>query len=141
MKKELNSYKDVKTYADFVEFYGIKAILNNSIIEKFPYEYQVINGELETYYNNEGDEITLEEYEELEYPEYDPEPVEIYQYYIVSESDANLIADYTDDIVFYIPEINVYLWAITHYGTAWDYVPITLNVDEEDIFNSEYVPF
>lgn len=50
------------------------------------------------------------------------EQLEIYQYYIVSDSGADLIREYTNDPLFYLPVLDCYVWGVTHYGTAWDYV-------------------
>lgn len=47
---------------------------------------------------------------------------EVYQYYIITDSGARMLADYTDEIVYYHEELDMYLWGITHFGTSWDYV-------------------
>ena len=47
---------------------------------------------------------------------------EIFQYYIVSDAGAELIKEYTDDPLFYVPDLYIYVWGITHYGTSWEYV-------------------
>ncbi len=46
---------------------------------------------------------------------------EIFQYYIVSESGAEILED-INEIVYYNSELDIYLWGVTHYGTAWDHV-------------------
>ena len=46
---------------------------------------------------------------------------EIYQFYIVS--DPSFLLEHTDEPVFYDSELDLYIWGITHFGTAWDYVP------------------
>lgn len=47
---------------------------------------------------------------------------EVYQWYIVSSSGAEMIQEYTDEILYYHEELDMYLWGVTHWGTAWDYV-------------------
>lgn len=47
---------------------------------------------------------------------------EVYQYYIISDSGASFLDEYTDELVFYNEELDMYLWGITHFGTSWDYV-------------------
>ena len=47
---------------------------------------------------------------------------EIYQWYIITEQGANFLEEYTDEIVYYHEEMDLYVWAITHFGTSWDYV-------------------
>lgn len=47
---------------------------------------------------------------------------DIFQYYIVSNEGARILAEDTDEIVLYNEEFDINLWCVTHYGTAWDYV-------------------
>lgn len=47
---------------------------------------------------------------------------EIYQFYIISDYGAEFLIEHTDEIVFYNEKLDLYLWGITHFGTAWDYV-------------------
>lgn len=58
-------------------------------------------------------------------------PDEIYQYYIVSAYGADLIRDYNVGTLFYCEAVDLYIWGIGHYGTAWDYVltPIPCDID------------
>lgn len=49
--------------------------------------------------------------------------VDIYQYYIISSYDADTLKDYTNELVIYYEELDLYLLCVTHYGTGWDYVP------------------
>lgn len=58
---------------------------------------------------------------------------EIFQYYIVSDSGARILEEYTDDPVYYLPVLDCYVWGVTHFGTSWDYVltDCKLELDEE----------
>ena len=58
---------------------------------------------------------------------------EIFQYYIISDSGAQILEDWTNAIVFYNEELDMYDWGVTHYGTAWSYVltDIKLNCGDE----------
>lgn len=58
---------------------------------------------------------------------------EIFQYYIVSDEGARILKDWTNEIVFYNEELDMYIWGVTHWGTSWDYVltNIKLNCGEE----------
>lgn len=47
---------------------------------------------------------------------------EIYQYFIISDNGKRIIEEFTNDPLFYIPVLDVYVWGVTHWGTAWDYV-------------------
>ena len=58
---------------------------------------------------------------------------EIYQYYMVDDNGARLLEE-INEIVFYNEELDMYVWGVTHYGTAWSYVltDIKCNVPYED---------
>lgn len=47
---------------------------------------------------------------------------EVFQYYIISEAGAEILKEWTDEIVWYNEELDLYVWGVTHYGTSWDYV-------------------
>ena len=47
---------------------------------------------------------------------------EVYQYYIITESGYRFLEDFTDEIVYYNEQLDMYVWGITHFGTSWDYV-------------------
>ena len=74
-------------------------------------------------------ETIQDQIKELE-REQDEQP-EIYQYYIISDNGADLLKRYTDEIIYYIPVLDVYVWGITHYGTSWDYVLTDIKITEE----------
>lgn len=80
-------------------------------------------------YLNNQIEIINEQIEELE-REQDEQP-EIFQYYIISDNGADILKRFTDEIVYYIPVLNVYVWGITHFGTSWDYVLTDIKIEEE----------
>ena len=80
-------------------------------------------------YLNNQIEIIKEQIEELE-QEQDNQP-EIYQYYIISDNGADILKRFTDEIVYYIPVLNVYVWGVTHWGTSWDYVLTDIKIEEE----------
>ena len=67
---------------------------------------------------NENISRIKEEIETLEDAHYE----EIFQYYIISDSGAQILEDWTNEIVFYNEELDMYVWGVTHYGTAWSYV-------------------
>ena len=116
MEKQLRMY-DGKVFGETVSGYGVEngyldyrtlakiigdCILNNYIYEYAGYEkWELVCGE--------------EENEEGEY-------YEIYQYYIITEYGYRFLKRYTDEIVFYHEDLDMYLWGITHFGTSWDYV-------------------
>lgn len=93
-----HGYLDYYTLAEIVG----DCILNNNIM--------MLTG-IENWELTSGEE--LDEYDEY----YD-----IYQYYIVTDSGARFLEEYTDEIVYYNEQLDMYILAITHFGTSWDYV-------------------
>lgn len=70
-----------------------------------------------------------DEIDELE-REQDEQP-EIYQYFIISDNGADFLKRYTDEIVYYIETLDLYIWGVTHWGTSWDYVLTDIKIEEE----------
>lgn len=101
---EVSSYGLENGYLDYLTLSKIvgDCVLNNNIFMHLGYEnWELDNG--------------LEEDEDGNYQE-------VYQYYIISDSGARFLRDYTDEIVYYNEQLDLYLWGITHFGTSWDYV-------------------
>lgn len=127
--KELREKR--KTYAEMVEFCTDNLILNNDIIpelSKLDIFAEVYCGSEKTYYNADGDEISENEYYETEggNEEYD----EVYQYFIIDPQGAERFAEYTNELVYYIEQLDLYILGVKHWGTSWDYV--SANWKEED---------
>ena len=103
---EISAYGQKNNYLDYATFAkAFNAVLNNNI---FGIGWNVGDG----WYPVNGnmyDEETSEEYE-------------VFQWFIVSDNGAEIIKDYTNEILYYHEELDIYLWGVTHYGTSWDYV-------------------
>ena len=124
--------------------------------------WDIENGSEEYYEDNDGNiytydekeerveelEAKIEELEELETEEAEAQIDEIrediealedahykdiYQYFIISDNGAQILKDYTNEIVFYNDVLDMYVWGVTHWGTSWDYVltDIKLNCGDE----------
>lgn len=52
------------------------------------------------------------------------DPKEVYQWYLISPSDAEYISRNTDELIFYSDVLDEYVWGVTHFGTSWDYVEL-----------------
>ena len=52
---------------------------------------------------------------------------EIFQYFIVSESGAEILQE-AEEIVFYNETLDMYVWGVTHWGTSWDYVLTNIKI-------------
>lgn len=103
---EISAYGQEHNRLDYATFAkAFDAILNNSIMEKgwnIGNGWELVNG---SDYDEENDEYT-----------------EVYQWFIVSDDGARMIQDYTDEILYYHEELDIYLWGVTHWGTSWNYV-------------------
>ena len=103
-----NGYLDYRALAKMVG----DMVLNNTVVPYIGWsEWEVVNG--------------CEENEEGWY--------EVYQYYIITSSGYSILKEYTDEIVYYHDELDMYVWGITHFGTDWDYVltDIKLKIEKE----------
>jgi hypothetical protein len=99
-----NGYLDYLTLSKIVG----DCVLNNNIFMQAGYEnWELTNG-----------------LEEDEYGDYN----EVYQYYIITDSGASFLEEFTDEIVYHNEELDMYLWGITHFGTSWDYVLTDIKV-------------
>lgn len=118
---EISTYGQEHNRLDYATFAkAFDAVLNNSIMEK---GWSIGNGwELvnDSDYDEENDTYT-----------------EVFQWFIVSDIGAQMIQDYTDEILYYHEELDIYLWGVTHWGTSWEYVlmDIPCNCGEEAFEN------
>ena len=94
------------------------AVLCNDVTKLF---YSTIN----------GDYIEPELVNGSDYNEEDDYYYDIYQYYIIDEGGADILQTYTDEIVWYIKPLDMYVWGVTHFGTCWDYVLTDIKIDEK----------
>lgn len=103
---EISAYGQENGFLDYATFVkAFDAVLNNNIMEKgwgIGNGWELVNG---SDYDEETEEYT-----------------EVYQWYIVSDSGARIIEEWTDEILYYHEELDIYLWGITHFGTSWEYV-------------------
>lgn len=117
-----NGYIDYSTLAQLVG----DAILNNSIHGATDFDdWELVNGFDFYAYDEDGNEV-----EPWSDEEYDREYIDIYQEYIVSDRGAEFLQEYTDEIVYYNSELDMYLWGITHYGTAWSHVLTNIKIED-----------
>lgn len=121
---EISNYGKEHGFLDYDTFSrAFDHILNNSIFEfgqSIGYGWELVNGL----------DFDYEEEEIIEEPE-------VFQWYIVSDSGAQIIQDYTNEILYYHDELDIYLWGVTHWGTEWDYVltdiPCNCGYDSKDL--------
>lgn len=84
---------------------------------------------LNTDINGEYHEATL--YNGNEYDEDTDCYKDVYQFFIISSDGAEILQTWTDEIVWYLPVIDCYVWGVTHYGTSWDYVLTDIKIEKE----------
>lgn len=109
-----NKYLDYRALAEIVG----NMILNNTVWSATePEDWELVAGE-DCY----GLDVNGEECDPHSDECYDIGYYEAYQHYIITESGYNFLKEYTDEIVYYNNDLDMYIWAITHYGTSWDYV-------------------
>lgn len=96
-----NGYLDYWTLGQIAKMDG-GLILNNNIINHCIDDWYCENG---TFYLDDEERF-----------------VEVYQYYIISDSFAERLQRISNELVFYNEKLDIYLWGITHFGTSWDYV-------------------
>ena len=147
---EASDYAKENGYLDYATFAkAFDAVMNNSIMENtceigyWEQENGIIDNseeieELEEQieYLEEGfEEYTdiQEKIDELKEEQEQSYNQDIFQYFIVSDQGAEMIKQYTEDPLFYNETLDMYVWGITHYGTAWSYVltDVKLNCKEE----------
>lgn len=121
---EISNYGKEHGFLDYDTFSrAFDHVLNNSIFELgqgIGYGWELVNGL----------DFDYEEEEIIEEPE-------VFQWYIVSDSGAQIIQDYTNEILYYHDKLDIYLWGVTHWGTGWDDVltdiPCNCGYDSKDL--------
>jgi hypothetical protein len=95
------------------------AVLCNDIRKLF---YSTINGDY-----MEPELVNGPDYNE----EDDDYYYDIYQYYIIDKTGYRLLTELTNEIVYYIEELDIAIWGVTHFGTSWDYVLTNIKIDKK----------
>ena len=108
MERTIEMYNG-KVYGEKVSNYGLEngyldfqtvaaiiedCILNNSIREATMCDWEMVNGDFR--------DVVMSDY-------------------IISEYGFKFLKEYTDEVVFYNETLDVYIWAVTRYGTAWSH--------------------
>ena len=110
-------YVDYKTLAK-----SFDAVLCNNITALF---FADINGEFNEPELYNGSECYEDEDNDEIYKD-------IFQYFIISGDGAEILQIWTDEIVWYLPALDCYVWGVTHCGTSWDYVLTDIKIEENE---------
>lgn len=126
---EVSHYGREHGYLDYYTLSKIlgDVILNNNLMTFDGLEWELVSGEDVYGCDVDGEPCDIESDEC-----YNIYPINVYQTYIISESGYQFLNRYTDEIVYYNEELDLYLWGITHFGTSWDYVLTDIKVKERD---------
>lgn len=108
-----NGYVDYRALA-----LSFDAVLNNGVANLF---YRALDNEF----------IEPELYNGSDYDEENEYYYDIFQYFIISEYGAEILSELTDEIVYYLPALDMYIWGVTHCGTSWDYVLTDIKIELE----------
>lgn len=120
--------EEKKSYREMIDFCCDNLILNNYILEELQkngFYFENYCGS-ECYYTDEnGDEITENEYYKREEAgeEVSQNYIDIYQYYIIDHDGAERLGDYTEELVLYNEDLDIYILCVSHWGTSWGSVP------------------
>ena len=111
---EVSDYGKEHHYIDYATLAkSFQHVLNNDIIGATSFEdWELENG--------------------CDYDEETDSYEEIYQYFIISEAGADILKDYTKEIVYYNDHLDMYVWGVTHYGTSWDYVLTDIRIELDE---------
>lgn len=71
------------------------------------------------------DESDESESNEDEYDE------EVFQWFIISDDAAQFFMQFTNELIYYSEELDMYILGVTHLGTAWSYVMTEWKLEEE----------
>lgn len=133
MKKENYIHKSKYFYGNKISSYGLQhGYVDYKTLSK-SFDAVLVNDITKLFYaqvNNEYTEIEL--VNGYDYDEENDNYIEIYQYYIISKNGFDILQELTNEIIYYIPLLNCYVWGVTHWGTSWDYVltDIKLELDK-----------
>lgn len=135
---EVSDYGKEHGFVDYATLAkAFDAVLANDLIpntQEVGY-WELDNGSDYYYEDEDGNRYSPEEYEEL-----DEEKQEkcneiyydIYQYYVISHNGAEILSDYTNEIVFYNEKLDMYVWGVTHWGTMWSGVLTDIKLNMGD---------
>ena len=100
-------------------------------IDELTAEYRATDDEQREKELQEQIDTLQEKINDLEYEQ--DSPPEIYQYYIIDDNLAEILKKWTDEIIYYIDYLDIYVWGVTHFGTSWDYVLTNIKIENNEV--------
>ena len=119
-------------YATMAKCFG--CVLCNKIAQVDPYIFDNLEcGDYYEYYDQNWEQITREEYDELneQGEETHEQEIEVFQWFIVSDNALDLLRE-ANELVLYSEALDCYIWGVTHWGTSWDYVLTSIKLRERE---------
>lgn len=99
-----NELKEKRTtYRDMIDFCCDNMVMNNYIMQELSakgFYFDIENG--------------------TDYDEEDDYYYDVYQYFIISSRDAERLEEYTNELIYYCEELDLYILGVCHWGTSWD---------------------
>lgn len=115
-KEVLETLKETRTtYKEMIDFCCDNLVMNNCIIQELSakgFYFDIENG---TDYDEEEDYY------------YD-----VYQYFIIDDRDAERLKEYTNELVYYCEDLDMYILGVCHFGTPWNGVPANWKDDDNE---------
>ena len=111
------------SYRTLVNYYIGGIVLCNNIIDEDESVIYNMNNNGYCYYNEQGEEISEEEYNNDESGKSYCENAEIYQYYLCNVNEWGLSQlEKMGVIMSYSNKLDCDVLCVDHFGTSWDYV-------------------
>ena len=108
--------KTRKDYRAMIDFCCDNLVLNNDIMPTL-----ISSGfEFDIYCGADYDEEDF-------YYDYD-----VYQNFIISSGDAERLSEYTNELVYYCEDLDLYILGVCHFGTPWNGVPANWKDDDNE---------
>ncbi len=57
---------------------------------------------------------------------------EVFQWFIISDFGAKVLNNSTNELVYYLPSLDVYVWGVCHWGTSWASVSTDIRIELEE---------
>lgn len=106
------------------------AVLCNNIASNIFEEGEQVNGFIDYSDEINDAEGEIESIEEMQNEQ--DNPPEVYQWFIISDNGAEILNNLTDEIVYYLPSLDVYVWGVCHWGTSWASVSTDIRIEFEE---------
>lgn len=68
---------------------------------------------------------------QCESDEDDEDDYEVFQCFIISDNAAQFFMQFTNELIYYSEELDMYILGVTHLGTAWSYVMTEWKLEEK----------